>query len=97
MKILNYLFDGPFTLGTTFNNVAGIYIVCTEISFLDVGQTEKLGERLNGENHDRKQNWIKNSNTLPIYLWFHHETNLNLRLAKEKLIRNHLRPICGAR
>ncbi|MEQ8524713.1 hypothetical protein [Gracilimonas sp.] len=49
--------------GTTFNNIAAIYvIICVDNQgkwfIVDVGETGELGDRI--ENHDRRDCWAKN-------------------------------------
>lgn len=97
MQILNYNFEGPWLLGQLFNDVPGIYVIYTSQNWLDVGETEKLGSRINGENHDRKPQWISNSNRFPIYIAFLRVPDLQTRLLIESQLRNYLCPLCGER
>lgn len=46
VKIQNYNFQGPFSLNTLLNEVAGIYVIYTSQNWLDVGETDKLGQEL---------------------------------------------------
>lgn len=97
MQILNYNFEGPWPLGQIFNDVPGIYVVYTSLNWLDVGETDKLGSRINGENHDRKPQWILNSTRLPINIAFLRVPDSKTRLLIESQLRNYLCPLCGER
>lgn len=97
MDIVGYNFEGPWILGTSFNNVPGVYVVFTSQNWLDVGETDDAGQRLNGENHERKPQWISNCNRLPISIAFLRVQELQTRLTIESQVRNLLKPICGER
>ena len=87
-------YDGPWSLSsTTFNEVAGVYlIVDTNGTIVDVGETENLKGRIS--NHERSGCWSRNGG---FNLWFYHEINQVVRLAKEKHIRGTFRPVCGVK
>jgi len=95
MNIRGYNFEGPWLLGQSFNDVPGIYVIYTSQQWLDVGETDKLGSRLNGENHERKPQWISNSGQLPINIAFLRVDGASLRLSIESRLRLLLSPICG--
>jgi len=95
MIIADYNFEGPWSLDQIFNDVPGIYVIYTSQKWLDVGETDKLGQRLNGENHERKSQWILNSNRLPISIAFLQVDNIALRLVVESRLRQVLSPVCG--
>ena len=86
-----YTFKGPFSVSTSFNEVARIYLITnSNKNIVDVGETENLKERI--PNHERYNCWTKNGG---INLYFHHENNESQRLAKEKLFRSKSNPVCG--
>lgn len=86
-----YTFNGPFSVNTNFNAVAGIYLITTlQGIIVDVGETENLKERI--PNHERRNCWTRNSG---VNLYFHYESNQQQRLAKEKLFRTKSNPACG--
>ena len=86
-----YIFNGPFSINTSFNEVAGIYLITNSNgTIIDVGETENLKERIPG--HERKDCWTRNSG---VNLYFHHENNSDKRLEKEKFFRNKSNPACG--
>ncbi|OGC78301.1 hypothetical protein A2619_04020 [candidate division WWE3 bacterium RIFOXYD1_FULL_39_9] len=97
VNIANYNFEGPWVLGTSFNNVPGVYVVYTSQVWLDVGETDSAGQRLNGENHERKSNWTTCSNGMPINIAFLKVDSPALRLSVESGLRATLNPICGER
>lgn len=92
--IQGYIFEGPWSLGTEFNNVSGIYIIYTQSNqILDIGQTDSLGTRL--LKHERKAEWILKAGLEKIFVAFHKENNEIQRLFKERLLRLSLNPLCG--
>jgi len=95
MNIAGYNFEGPWLLGTNFNKVPGVYVVFTAQRWLDVGETDNAEQRLNGENHDRKPQWLLNSNRLPISIAFLRVDNPQFRLTIESQLRQTLVPVCG--
>jgi len=97
VKISGYDFEGPWILGTNFNDVPGIYAVYTSQSWLDVGETDKLGTRINNNNHERKPAWVRNANGLPINIAFLGVSDAQQRLQIESSLRTILQPICGDR
>jgi hypothetical protein len=97
MKILDYDFEVPWTLGHTFNNVPGIYIIYSGQSWLDVGETDKLGQRINGENHERKPQWMRIASGNTINIAFLRVNSLQDRLFIESRLRQILNPACGDR
>lgn len=79
----------PFEIGypldtTTFNNVGAVYVIYTS-RFLDVGESEELGNRIAG--HDRKFEWRRNSNNEPIFVAVHQEIDQTVRLVIESNLR----------
>lgn len=97
MNIQGYYFEGPWVLGQVFNDVSGIYVVYTNAKWLDVGETDKLGNRINGDNHERKPDWIRNADQGQINIAFLKELNLENRLKIESHLRSVLNPCCGDR
>lgn len=97
VKIQGYDFEGPWQLGQEFNNVAGVYVLYTNQKWLDVGQTDALGDRLNGDNHERKPDWIRNAENYPIWIAFLKVPNEQTRLQIESQLRLTLQPCCGDR
>lgn len=97
IKIQNYDFEGPFNLNTDFNDVPGIYVIYTNQIWLDVGETDKLGQRINGDNHERKPEWIFKSGSDLISIVFMRVNNQEFRLKIESELRTILAPICGDR
>jgi hypothetical protein len=97
MIIAGYKFEGPWVLGTYFNNVPGVYVIFTSEKWLDVGETDKLGSRINNENHERKPDWVSSSNNLQINIAFLGIDNPNVRLNVESQLRRLLSPVCGER
>ncbi len=93
INIQGYLFE--VDPGPIFNNKAGIYVLFTNRRWLDVGQTDNFINRIT--NHDRKDQWINNSEGLPIRLAVREENSITQRLALERLLRLTLRPYCGER
>jgi len=86
-----YVFNGPFSINTDFNTVAGIYLITTsQGTIVDVGETENLKERV--PNHERRNCWSRNN---AVNLYFHHETSQQQRLVKEKFLRTKSNPACG--
>lgn len=95
MNISGYNFEGPWSLGQSFNDVPGIYVVYTSQQWLDIGETDKLGSRINGDNHERKPQWISNSGGLPINIAFLRIDEAKARLDVESQLRLLLAPVCG--
>ncbi len=93
VKIQNYDFQGPFSLNTSLNDVAGVYVVYTSQNWLDVGETDKLGTRIS--NHERRPEWLRNASGQPIWLAFLGVGETRLRLAIESQLRLLLAPVCG--
>lgn len=87
-------YNGPWAISNNiFNEVAGVYlIVDTNGTIVDVGETENLKGLI--PNHERSACWSRNAG---FNLWFHHETNQAMRLAKEKRIRNAFQSVCGVK
>ena len=97
MNISGYTFEGSWALGQEFNNVPGIYVIFTDQVWLDVGETDQLGNRINGENHDRKPDWIRHSQQRQINIAFLREASSDARLRIEAHLRSVLNPVCGER
>lgn len=101
LKFNGYDFDSDYNVNGTFNNVAGVYVIYYNNSFLksiivlDVGETENLGQRI--ANHERKIDWMNKSNGQPIKLAFKHISNINDRLLLERYLRLTINPLCGER
>lgn len=95
MNIQGYNFEGPWVLGTNFNDVSGVYVVFTSQTYLDVGETDKLGNRINGDNHERKPQWLLQAKGGQIQIAFLNVSDQQLRLAIESSLRLALRPLCG--
>jgi len=94
MIIGGYIFDGPYSIDTNFNEVAGVYVIFTlSNSWLDVGETDKLKSRV--ANHERKPCWKNHAGGNQIKLAFLHEKNQNRRLEIESALRSSLNPPCG--
>lgn len=93
VKIQNYDFHGPFSLNTSLNEVSGVYVVYTSQNWLDVGETDKLGTRI--DSHERKPEWLRNANGQPIWLAFLGISSSVQRLQIESELRNSLSPLCG--
>ena len=93
VKIKNYNFQGPFSLNISLNEVAGVYVIYTSQNWLDVGETDKLGTRIGS--HERKPEWLRNANGLPIWLAFLGMANSQQRLQIESELRKFLSPLCG--
>lgn len=91
IKYLGYTFNGPFLITTTFNEVAGVYIITTSGGVvIDVGETDNLNNRI--PSHERRACWTRNDG---VNLYFHHERNKDQRLELEKTIRNKVPLACG--
>lgn len=97
MDILGFNFEGPWVLGQNFNDVPGIYVIYSGQTWLDVGETDKLGQRINGDNHERKPQWIKQSSGYPIRIVFLRVPDQKERLMVESRLRVALNPCCGER
>ena len=69
VNISGYTFE-TYPLNTDFNDVSGIYAIYTSQKWLDVGETDKLGQRI--ISHERRNCWINNAGGLPISLAFLH-------------------------
>lgn len=93
VKIQNFDFQGPFSLSTSLNDAAGVYVIYTSQNWLDVGEADKLGTRIGS--HERKPEWLRNSNGYPIWLAFLAVQNSQQRLQIESELRNSLAPLCG--
>lgn len=78
---------------TNFNEAAGVYVIATSEKWLDVGETDKLGSRL--ENHERKPCWYRNSDNKTILVCFKMINNQQERFNLEKKLREELKPACG--
>src|SRR4030066_494464 len=98
MQLLGYEFEKPYIfLQTTFYDIAAVYIVYTILNgktiWLDVGETDKLGNRLS--THERKDCWLINSLGREIYIGVMQVKNEFTRRNIELDLRNKLLPICG--
>ncbi len=97
MNIQGYNFAGPWLLGQNFIDVPGIYVVYNNNLWLDVGETDKLGQRINSNAHERQPQWISNSNGLQIWIAFLEVGDQNTRFFIESELRRSLSPVCGER
>jgi len=95
VNISGYNFEGPYSLGTNFSNVPGVYVVYTSQTWLDVGETDGLGDRIS--NHERKPDWVRNAGNFPIGIAFLNVANSDERLRIESALRLFLNPTCGER
>lgn len=95
--IQGYTFQGPWGIETTFIDVPGVYVIYTNQHWLDVGETDKLGQRINGNNHKRKPDWIRNAQSYPIWLAFLGISSPEERRRIESQLRLALNPLCGDR
>ena len=98
MKIFEYSFESPYILTqTTFNNVPAVYVVYSIMNsktvWLDVGETDKLGDRLS--NHERKNCWVSNAQGNEVYVGVIQISDEFTRKNTEADLRNRLLPICG--
>jgi len=80
---------------TAFNDVPGVYVITTSQKWVDVGQTDKLGQRL--ASHERKTDWLREAGNLPIWVNFLRVDGEQKRLDLETNLRANLRPVCGER
>jgi hypothetical protein len=95
-KIGSYSFDGPYDVEkSNFNNVKGIYVIYASNIWLDVGETDNLGERI--PNHERKNCWKSHANNEIVYLLFLAVSDYDQRLEIESALRERLKPACGDR
>lgn len=98
IQLSGYNFEQPYILRTTsFNNVPAVYVVYTVIGsstvWLDVGETDKLGERI--PNHERRECWSRNSQGKEIYIAVMQVHDEFSRRNIESDLRNRLLPMCG--
>lgn len=84
-----------YPLNTSFNDVPGVYVIYTSQRWLDVGETDKLGQRI--PSHERRDGWMNNASGLPINIAFLRIESQSRRLSIESNLRNSLNPICGSR
>lgn len=91
-NINGYTFE-TYSLNIGFNDVPGVYVIYTSQKWLDVGETDKLGQRI--PSHERRNCWINNAGSLPISLAFLYVESQNQRLNIEASLRNSLNPTCG--
>lgn len=82
-----------YPLNTNFNDVPGVYVIYTSQKWLDVGETDKLGQRI--PTHERRNCWVNNAGGLPINLAFLSVESQAQRLSMESNFRNSLNPTCG--
>lgn len=93
VEIKGYQFETGYTPETNFNNVAAVYVVYTNDVWLDVGETDELGSRI--QSHERKGCWERNAGGKKIWIAVRQEGNKQGRLALEAYLRRELRPKCG--
>ena len=92
VNINGYTFES-YSLNTGFNDVPGIYVIYTSQKWLDVGETDKLGQRI--PKHERRNCWISNAGGLPISLAFLYVVSQTQRASIEASLRTALNPTCG--
>lgn len=92
VNINGYIFEA-YSLNVGFNDVPGIYVIYTSQKWLDVGETDKLGQRI--PSHERRNCWISNAGGLPISLAFLYVESQNQRFNIEASLRGLLSPTCG--
>ncbi len=92
VNIGGFMFE-TYLLNTKFNDVPGIYVIYTSQKWLDVGETDKIGQRITS--HERKDCWIANAGNLPINVAFHYESSQSQRVNIESSLRKTLNPTCG--
>ncbi len=95
MSIGGYEFEGPYPLDTNFSDVGAVYVVSGNNAYLDVGQTDKLGERI--PSHERRDCWLDHANERDISIYAHQDNSESSRLDKESQLRSVLKPACGER
>jgi len=100
MQILGYEFEQPYILNRTqFNNVPAVYVIYTVVNgrtiWLDVGETDELGDRLAG--HERRNCWTNHSLGGEIYVGVMQVSGEVQRRNIEADLRNGLSPLCGGR
>ena len=91
--ILGLPFDTFRLEGTNFPDNPGVYVITTSQEWIDVGETDKLGQRL--AIHERKPCWEKNSNNLTLWVNLKYIENQQERLNLESRIRQNLDFCCG--
>lgn len=70
-------------------------MIFTSQKWLDVGETDKLGDRINADNHERKPEWLRQAGGYQINIAFLRVENYQRRLAIESELRAFLGPVCG--
>jgi len=95
VNVFHYAFDGPWSLDTNFFNIPSVYVVYTDNLCLEVGETEKLGQRLNNNSHERKKVWLKKAKKQPVKVVFLRVKNKQDRLEIKKQLRLKLSPVFG--
>jgi len=92
VNISGYTFES-YPINTDFNDVPGVYAIYTSQSWLDVGETDKLGQRI--PSHERRNCWINNAGGQPINLAFLYVGSQTQRFSIESNLRTALNPTCG--
>ena len=92
VNINGYIFEA-YTLNTSFTDVPGVYVIYTRQKWLDVGETDKLGQRI--PSHERRNCWVNNADKLPINLAFLYVGSQTQRFNIEASLRKTLNPTCG--
>jgi hypothetical protein len=97
ITISNYTFEGPYVDTYSLKNQSGVYVILSKdtsgkYDILDVGESAKVKERV--ESHDRKQCWLRNSNSGGLSYAAYYTTEAT-QMRIEQTIRNQYNPPCG--
>jgi len=97
LKLKNYTFIGPLPDTSPIQNRSGVYSVLgstnsNDFFVVDVGESSYLKTRL--DNHDRESCWLQNTNGF-VFFAVLYESNVQVRKAIEKDLREHYKPACG--
>lgn len=85
-------FETDYSLfGDEFKELPGVYVVYTERSCLEIGETDNL--KLAIETHANTRSWINNSNGETIYVAFHLDSDLESRVDKKLYLTSKMRPV----
>jgi len=95
VNVFHYIFNGPWSLNTNFFNIPSVYVVYANDLCLEVGETEKLGQRLNNNNHERKNLWFEKAKKQLVKVVFLRIKKKQDRLEIKKQLRLKLSPIFG--
>ena len=70
LKISGIEFQDPFNINMLFKPLAGIYVIYDHNIYLDVGETDNLGQEIS--THEKKTYWVNNTLGLCPVLAFHY-------------------------